>query len=117
MQVAKKMLVHRPPILSSGQVEPLRAAASTAHASRGCNNRQMPERLEVQRAVAVSAGEIFAALRDPRGHVTVDSPGMLMAASGDLVAQAGDTFVVHMDREALNDRQRCRDGLGCRRLT
>ena len=26
-----------------------------------------------------------------------------MAASGDIVGQAGDTFVVHMDREALND--------------
>jgi len=29
---------------------------------------------------------------------------MLMAASGDIVFGAGDTFVVHMDREALNDR-------------
>src|SRR5258708_15841924 len=28
---------------------------------------------------------------------------MLMGASGDTVAKAGDTFVVHMDREALND--------------
>ncbi len=27
---------------------------------------------------------------------------MLMQASGDPVAKAGDTFVVHMDREALN---------------
>lgn len=26
-----------------------------------------------------------------------------MAASGDKVAKVGDTFVVHMDREALND--------------
>ena len=26
-----------------------------------------------------------------------------MEASGDVVAKAGDTFVVHMDREALND--------------
>jgi hypothetical protein len=63
----------------------------------------MPERLEVQRAVAASAGEIFAVLRDPRGHVAIDSSGMLMAASGDTVAKVGDTFVVHMDREALND--------------
>jgi hypothetical protein len=63
----------------------------------------MPERLEVQRAVAASAGEIFAVLRDPRGHVAIDSSGMLMAASGDIVAKAGDAFVVHMDREALND--------------
>ncbi len=26
-----------------------------------------------------------------------------MAASGEVVTKAGDTFVVHMDREALND--------------
>ena len=72
-------------------------------ASAGCDNRRMPERLEVQRAVAASAGEIFAVLRDPQGHVAIDSSGMLMAASGDIVAKAGDAFVVHMDREALND--------------
>ena len=63
----------------------------------------MPERLEVQRAVAAPAGQIFALLRDPQQHVAIDSSGMLMAASGDIVGQAGDTFVVHMDREALND--------------
>jgi hypothetical protein len=63
----------------------------------------MPERLEVQRAIAASPGEIFALLRDPRGHVAIDSAGMLMAASGQAVSKAGDTFVVHMDREALND--------------
>jgi hypothetical protein len=63
----------------------------------------MPERIEAQRAVAASPGEIFAVLTDPRGHVAVDSSGMLMAASGDVVTRAGDTFVVHMDREALND--------------
>jgi hypothetical protein len=63
----------------------------------------MPERLEVQRAVPAPAGEIFALLTDPRGHVAIDSSGMLMEASGDQVGQVGDTFVVHMDREALND--------------
>jgi hypothetical protein len=63
----------------------------------------MPERLEVQRAVAASAGEIFTVLTDPRGHVAIDSSGMLMDASGDIAAKVGDTFVVHMDREALND--------------
>jgi hypothetical protein len=63
----------------------------------------MPERLEVQRAVAASAEEIFAVLTDPQGHVAIDSSGMLMAASGDPVTRVGDTFVVHMDREALND--------------
>jgi len=63
----------------------------------------MSERLEVQRAVAAPAEEIFAFLTDPRGHVAIDSSGMLMAASGDRVTRVGDTFVVHMDREALND--------------
>ena len=63
----------------------------------------MTERLEVQRAVAAPEGEIFALLSDPRGHVAIDSSGMLMEATGDVVAQVGDTFVVHMDREALND--------------
>ena len=76
-------------------------ASSTSRQPR--DNGHMAERLEVQRAVAASAGEIFAVLTDPRGHVAIDSSGMLMEASGDTVAKAGDTFVVHMDREALND--------------
>jgi hypothetical protein len=63
----------------------------------------MAERLEVQRAVAVSPGEVFAVLADPRGHVAIDSSGMLMEASGDIVAKVGDTFAVHMDGEALKD--------------
>jgi hypothetical protein len=61
------------------------------------------ERLEVQRAVAASPAEIFAVLTSPAGHVAIDSSGMLMAASGEVVTAAGDSFVVHMDREALND--------------
>ena len=61
------------------------------------------ERIEVQRTIPADAARIFAVLRDPQGHVTIDSSGMLMEASGDLVTKAGDTFVVHMDREALND--------------
>jgi hypothetical protein len=59
--------------------------------------------MEVQRAVAASPGEIFTVLTSPRGHVAIDSAGMLMDASGDPVTKVGDTFVVHMDREALND--------------
>ena len=57
----------------------------------------------MQRAIAATAGEIFALLTDPRGHVAIDSSGMLMEASGDVVTAVGDTFLVHMDREALND--------------
>jgi hypothetical protein len=63
----------------------------------------MMERLEVQRAVAATPAEIFGVLGDPQGHVAIDSSGMLMSASGKAVGAVGDTFVVHMDREALND--------------
>jgi len=63
----------------------------------------MTERLEVQRAIAADPAAIFVVLTDPHGHVAIDSSGMLMAATGDPVRAVGDTFVVHMDREALND--------------
>ncbi len=65
----------------------------------------MIERLEVQRVIAAEPPVIFDLLTDPQGHVAIDSSGMLMAASGDRVNAVGDTFVVHMDREALNDYQ------------
>jgi hypothetical protein len=61
------------------------------------------ERFEVQRTIAADPQVIFQVLCDPRGHVAIDSSGMLMSADGDPVAAVGDTFVVHMDREALND--------------
>ena len=61
------------------------------------------ERLEVQRTISADAAAIFKVLSDPHGHVTIDSSGMLMDATGDPVKAAGDTFVVHMDRESLND--------------
>jgi hypothetical protein len=61
------------------------------------------ERMEVQRTIAADPASIFRVLADPEGQVTIDSSGMLMSATGDPVTKAGDTFVVHMDREALND--------------
>ena len=61
------------------------------------------ERMEVQRTIEAQPSEIFAVLADPQGHVTIDSSGMLLDATGDRVTAAGDSFVVHMDREALND--------------
>ena len=63
----------------------------------------MTERLLVQRAIAADPAAIFRVLSDPHGHVTIDSSGMLMDATGEPVTGVGDTFVVHMDREALND--------------
>jgi hypothetical protein len=62
------------------------------------------ERFEVQRLIAASPKEIFAVLSDPQGHVAIDSTGMLQSAEGERVSRVGDEFVVHMDREALNDR-------------
>ncbi len=61
------------------------------------------ERLEVQRTIAAEPAAIFRVLCDPQGHVSIDSSGMLMDATGEPVTAVGDTFVVHMDREALND--------------
>lgn len=61
------------------------------------------ERFEVQREIAASPAKVFALLCEPDGHVTIDSSGMLQSAEGPRVLQAGDEFVVHMDREALND--------------
>lgn len=61
------------------------------------------ERIEVTRTVAAEPAAVFELLCDPAGHVAIDSSGMLQSASGDPVAAVGDTFVVHMDREALND--------------
>lgn len=61
------------------------------------------ERFEVRRHIAASPEAVFAVLTDPQGHVAIDSSGMLMSADGERVTEPGDTFVVHMDREALND--------------
>jgi hypothetical protein len=63
----------------------------------------MSERLEAQRAIAADPPSVFAVLTDPEGHVAIDSSGMLMSATGDRVRAVGDSFVVHMDREALSD--------------
>ena len=61
------------------------------------------ERIEVQRTIPAEADRIFAIVRDPHGHVAIDSSGMLQDAEGEPASAVGDTFVIHMDREALND--------------
>lgn len=63
----------------------------------------MTERIEVQRTIAAPAADIFAVLADPQGHVAIDASGMLQDATGTPAQRVGDQFVVHMDREALND--------------
>ena len=61
------------------------------------------ERIEVRRTIAAEPPAIFGVLRDPQGHVAIDSSGMLQSADGEPVSEVGDSFVVHMDRESLND--------------
>ena len=61
------------------------------------------QRIEVQRTIDAEPARIFAVLRDPKGHVAIDSSGMLQSAEGEPVSAVGDSFVVHMDRESLND--------------
>lgn len=63
----------------------------------------MTERIEVPRTIAAPAADIFAVLCDPQGHVAIDATGMLQDATGNPAEAVGDTFVVHMDRESLND--------------
>src|SRR6187549_2508179 len=63
----------------------------------------MLERIEVERAIAAEPADIFRVVSDPTGHVAIDSAGMLMSATGDPATAVGDEFVVHMDRESLND--------------
>ena len=61
------------------------------------------QRIEVSRTIPAPASAIFSLLCDPDGHDQIDASGMLMAAEGSPVTKVGDTFLVHMDREALND--------------
>jgi Polyketide cyclase / dehydrase and lipid transport len=61
------------------------------------------DRIEVTRTIQAEPSAIFAVLCDPQGHVAIDSSGMLQSAEGEPVTKVGDNFVVHMDRESLND--------------
>ncbi|GAA1935558.1 polyketide cyclase [Nocardioides hwasunensis] len=63
----------------------------------------MTDQLTARRFIEADPSAIFAVLRDPEGHVEIDSSGMLQAADGDPVSAVGDRFTVHMDREALGD--------------
>jgi hypothetical protein len=63
----------------------------------------MTERIEVSRTIPAPAADIYAVLCDPQGQVAIDATGMLQDAEGDPVRAVGDSFVVYMDRESLND--------------
>ncbi len=61
------------------------------------------ERIEVERLIEADPAAVFAVVSDPHGHVAIDGSGMLMDATGSPATAAGDAFVIHMDRESLND--------------
>lgn len=63
----------------------------------------MSDRIEVSRVIAAEPAAIFAVLRDPKGHVDIDASGMLQSHTGEPASAVGDSFTVHMDREALGD--------------
>jgi hypothetical protein len=79
------------------------AVSDAATDEAATDNEATVERMEVQRTIPAAAATIFRLLCDPQGHVAIDSSGMLMSADGEPVTAVGDSFVVHMDREALND--------------
>jgi hypothetical protein len=64
----------------------------------------MDERFEVQRTIPAEAAQVFAIVSSPKGHVAIDASGMLQDSTGGPAHGVGDTFVIHMDREALGDR-------------
>jgi Polyketide cyclase / dehydrase and lipid transport len=63
----------------------------------------MSEHFEVQRTIPADAATIFGVVSSPQGHVAIDASGMLQSWSGEAAHAVGDTFVIHMDREALGD--------------
>ena len=66
------------------------------------------ERMEVERMIPADAAAIFRVLSDPQGHVTIDSSGMLMDATGEPVTAVGDRFVVHTDQGKRRSTNKCR---------
>jgi len=63
----------------------------------------LTDRIEVTRPIAAPPSAIFDILRSPAGQVAIDGSGMLQDFTGEPAEKVGDTFVIHMDRESLND--------------
>ena len=63
----------------------------------------LPNRIEVTRPIPAPASAIFDIVRSPAGHVAIDASGMLQDFTGEPAEKVGDRFVIHMDRESLND--------------
>ena len=87
------------------------------------------ERIEVQRTIAADPHTIFEVVRDPRGHVAIDSSGMLQDSTasprrpsatvrdphGSRVAQRLPARQVRRDRRDHDVRGRSRDRVDDRR--
>jgi hypothetical protein len=63
----------------------------------------LSDRIEVTRPIPAPPSAIFDILRSPAGQVAIDASGMLQDFTGEPAEKVGDTFVIHMDRESLND--------------
>jgi hypothetical protein len=63
----------------------------------------LSERFEVQRTIPADPATIFGIVSSPEGHVAIDASGMLQSSDGVPAKAEGDTFTIHMDREALGD--------------
>src|SRR5215510_4305659 len=63
----------------------------------------LTDRIEVTRPIPAPPTAVFDILRSPAGHVAIDASGMLQGFTGEPAEKVGDTFVIHMDRESLND--------------
>ncbi|MEY2397729.1 MAG: hypothetical protein QOJ00_903 [Actinomycetota bacterium] len=63
----------------------------------------LTDRMEVSRPMPFAPNVIFDIVRSPAGHVAIDASGMLQDYTGEPAEKVGDTFVIHMDRESLND--------------
>src|SRR5271156_2335003 len=63
----------------------------------------LSDRIEVSRPIPAPPSAIFDIVRSPAGQVAIDASGMLQDFTGEPAEKVGDTFVIHMDRESLND--------------
>jgi hypothetical protein len=63
----------------------------------------LTDRIEVTRPIPAPPSAIFDIVRSPEGHVAIDASGMLQDYTGEPAEKVGDRFIIHMDRESLND--------------
>src|ERR1700757_4782949 len=63
----------------------------------------LPDRLRGTPANPAPPPAVFDIVRRPPRHVAIDASGMLQSFTGEPAEKVGDTFVIHMDRESLND--------------